>query len=106
MTETERKWAERVAEWRGSGDTAAAFCEGKDFTAGGLRYWSSRLRRRDEEGRGPRAPRMVRVVRAPAATEAMVAPLVIEVGRVRVGVRGGFDPQVLRAVVDALVGER
>jgi hypothetical protein len=49
---------------------------------------------------------MVRVVRAPAVTEAVDAPLVIEVGRVRVGVRGGFDPQVLRAVVEALGGER
>jgi hypothetical protein len=43
MTETETKWAERVAGWRGSGQTAPAFCKGKDFSAGGLRYWASKL---------------------------------------------------------------
>ena len=29
MTETELKWAGRVAAWRASGQTAPEFCEGK-----------------------------------------------------------------------------
>jgi hypothetical protein len=33
-----------VDEWRASGKTAPVFCEGKEFSAGGLRYWASRLR--------------------------------------------------------------
>src|SRR5919205_1017738 len=49
MTDTETKWATRVAEWRASGQTAKAFCEGKEFAEGGLRYWSSRLNRREPE---------------------------------------------------------
>lgn len=113
MTATETKWAARVAEWRASEQTAPAFCEGKDFTAGGLRYWSSQLRRRDvEKGRG-RPMRMARVIRSrqvgatdTQVTRATDALLVVEVGGARVAIRRGFDPEVLRAVVDTLGGSR
>src|SRR2546423_1253593 len=42
MDETMAKWAERVAEWKAGGLTSAAYCEGKVFTAGGLRLWAHR----------------------------------------------------------------
>ena len=45
MTETEERWAERVAAWRASGQTSREYCEGRDFTAGGLRHWAYRLRK-------------------------------------------------------------
>ena len=56
----EGMWAERVSEWRASGLTSRKYCEGKPFTAGGLRHWAYRLGR----GRQESAPvRMARVVR-------------------------------------------
>jgi hypothetical protein len=105
MTETETKWAGRVSAWRASGLTAPAFCVGKDFKPGGLRYWSSRLGNGTGDSPG-KAVRLARVVRGAGPTAAMETPIVIEVGGARVGVRRGFDPAVLGAVLDVLGGER
>ena len=103
MTETETKWAGRVAEWRESGQTATAFCEGKEFAAGGLRYWSSRLNRREPEKSPARSVRVARVIRTVHATTTTVeSTLVVEVGGARIQVRRGFDGQILRSIVDAL----
>lgn len=38
-------WRNRVASWRASGKTAEAFSAGRGWSAGTLRWWSSRLRR-------------------------------------------------------------
>jgi hypothetical protein len=102
MTETETKWAARVEDWRASGETARAFCEGKDFSRGGLRYWSSRLRKVAPPAARNGEVRLARVVRGQAALADAETPVVIEVGRARVGVRRGFDAATLRVVLDVL----
>jgi transposase len=95
---TGSKWAARVAGWRASGLSAAEFCAGKDFTAGGLRHWSSRLGREIAGGE----VRLAKVVAGPAAeTE---TPIVLEVAGTRIAVRRGFDRQTLRDVLAALEG--
>ena len=101
MTETETTWAARVAEWRASGLTAPVFCKGKEFTAGGLRYWASRLRRADDSEPAEEV-RLARVVRSAQRSPAPETAIEIEVGVARLGVRRGFDPEVLRAVLDVL----
>lgn len=102
MTETETKWAARVSEWRASGQTAKDFCEGKEFAAGGLRYWSSRLNRREPEKSQVRSVRMARVIRTVhAMTRTVASMLVVELAGARIEVRRGFDPQLLRSIVDA-----
>jgi hypothetical protein len=98
MTTTQAKWAARVSAWRSSGQTAPAFCEGKGFSPGGLRYWSSRLGR----GEGLSEIKMARVVRAEPALEPATSPIVVEVGGARVTVQRGFDPEALRAVLAVL----
>ncbi|MBX3251756.1 MAG: hypothetical protein KF901_31550 [Myxococcales bacterium] len=45
MTTTEARWAERVRDWRASGQTAEAFADGQQFEASTLTYWVSRLNR-------------------------------------------------------------
>jgi hypothetical protein len=108
-------WSERVAGWRSSGLTSTKFCEGRDFTAGGLRQWAHLLER---DSKGPRAEggtRLARVVRVPstarqgragsmsaAAREATGGGLVVEYGRARVSVSVGFDRSTLAAVLDVL----
>jgi hypothetical protein len=101
MTTTEAKWQARVEAWRRSGLSAPAFCRDKDYRDGGLRYWASRLRR--EAAAAEPVVRLARVVSS--ALPEIDSPIVIEVSGVRVGVRRGFDPEVLRAVLEA-VGER
>jgi hypothetical protein len=94
---TEQRWRERVRAWRESGLTADEFVSGRDFAAGTLRWWSSRL--------GPvDAPRFVRVV--PRSADVSPAPraadLTIEIGAARIRVGSDFDPALLARVVRAL----
>ena len=105
MKETETKWSERVGAWRSSGQPATAFCRGKDFSASGLRYWASRLRKA-EQGVQPSEVRLARVVRGGRPGATVETPILIEVGATHVGVRRGFDVETLRAVLDVLGGDR
>jgi hypothetical protein len=106
MTETETKWSERVREWKSSGRTAKEFAEGRDFKASTLVYWASCLR--TGIGGAPRGKkrearvRMMRVVPSAVRTDDSI---VVAIGGARVAVRAGFDPSLLRQVVQAL-GDR
>jgi transposase len=95
-------WAKRVAEWKASGLSSPAFCQGKDFTPGGLRYMAHRL----GVGRSPRPqrPRIAKVVRVEAArpAEPSPVPVVVELGAARIEVRRGIDRATLAAVVEVL----
>jgi hypothetical protein len=103
------RWAERVAEWKASGLTSVEYCEGKQFTAGGLRHWAYRLRQVEPRRPAALAVRIAKVVPTPA--QSPVAPverpkasesLFVEVGALRVAVRPGFDRATLAAVVEVL----
>ena len=116
MTETQRRWAERIAEWKASGQSLHEFAEGKPYRAKTLSWWGSELRRRGlldraaPKGRhGPaRLEKMptiavARVVARRSGAEASPATgVVVEVGGARVIVEPGFDAKVLGGVVRAL----
>ena len=93
-TTTEQRWRERVRAWRESGKTIEEFSAGREFAAGTLRWWSSRLGRIEE------SPRFVRVV--PREAPVAARDLVVEVGHARIRVAPGFEPALLAAVVRAL----
>jgi hypothetical protein len=110
-------WTERVPEWKASGLTSLEYCEGKPFTAGGLRYWASRLRREQSRRPAPHAIRMARVIVGATASVPEPAPrqtppispgrstteaLTVECGEMRVVVRPGFDRGTLAGVLDVL----
>ena len=127
--ETKKRWAARVAEWKASGLTSTKYCEGRDFTPGGLRHWAYRLRmtaaRTATPGRAPAPRRAYRqekgaaktqLVRQPtvqvlrvervavAADRAPTAlPLRITLGAAKLAVPAGFDGATLRTVLDVLV---
>jgi hypothetical protein len=105
MTETEAKWAARIAQWRASGKSAPEFAQGQGFESSTLRYWASRLKRLPEPPAKP-APRvrMLRVRRTPRP--AVAEPMIVAIGAARVEVRSGFDRALLREVVEALATER
>jgi hypothetical protein len=109
MTETEERWAERVAGWRSSGQTSTEYCEGRGFTASGLRHWAYRLGKASGTKAGALARRPpVRVVRmeriadrvSPAAPSGV--GLTIEIGAVRVVVPAGFDMEMVKNVLEAV----
>jgi hypothetical protein len=100
-------WAQRATEWKASGLTSKAFCEGKDFNPDALRHWASKIRRLAirTPGEGKPALRVARVVRTPdkgAHSEVAPEPLVVEIGRARVVVRTGFDRATLAALLELL----
>ena len=120
--DTQAIWAERVAGWRASGLPSPKYCEGKPFSAGGLRYWASRLQRGQPVLPAETAPRLARieVIRKVRRTSVPIAGLsdeasavasavpggdaiAVECGGMRVTIRPGFNRETLAAVLDILV---
>ena len=107
--ETEKRWAARVAEWKASGLTSTKYCEGRDFTPGGLRHWAYRLREATAKTALVRRPtvKILRVERVPEVRVCRRAPtalpLRIKLGPARLAVPGGFDAVTLRTVLEVLV---
>lgn len=105
---TEAKWTARVKAWRASGQSATEFCAGKPYKANTLWHWSCRLGPGSVEsgaGDGGGEVRLARVVRTSAGAEQeRETAIVLDVGRVRVEVRRGFDPGALRGVLSVLGG--
>jgi hypothetical protein len=117
-------WLERVVAWRKSGLSAAEFCKGKSYEVAALRGWSSRLgragkversalgRRRQQGVVSPSASVLTfaRVVSRSESTERQPlaraaggdSTLTLAVGATRIEVARGFDPALLRSVVQAL----
>jgi hypothetical protein len=100
-------WAERVVEFRQSGQSATKFAEGREFTAHQLCYWNVKMRRADGAAGGitpdcaPARVRVARVVRV-AAAGPVGGPLAVEIYGARVVVAGGFDRAIFSAVLDEL----
>jgi hypothetical protein len=85
--------------------TAAAYCEGQDFTLSALQKWSYLLGRAAKQAKASasaRTVRLVRVRRAPAEASPSASSITIDVGDVRVTVSAGFDRTTLDALLDLL----
>jgi len=92
--------AARLAEvqaWRASGQSGASFARSRGYSPASLYRWAKAA---DAD-----AFASVGFVRLEVAHAAPSAELVVEVGAARVRVIDGFDPRLLRAVVDALLQE-
>ncbi len=104
MSDTATKWRQRVAGWRASGETAEIYSTGRGFTAGTLRWWASRLRRKDTiAGQVVRLAQVVRT--APRQQdEAPRGAIVIELldARVRITVASDTDREMLAMVLELL----
>jgi hypothetical protein len=111
-------WAQRIAEWRGSGQTSLKYCEGRGFTAGALRHWAHRLGESQARKAEQVKVRMARVVTATESGarstkvsgrdpgERVEAALIVEVGTARISVQPGFDHATLAAVLEVLTTQR
>jgi hypothetical protein len=93
------EWTERVAAWRASGLTAKAYCAGREFSAGALHFWSSKLNR---ERKAHRPVKLARVVRAHGSEQGHGVALVVELHGARIVVPIGVDGATLTRVVTAL----
>lgn len=115
------EWAKRVKQWRASGRSSREFCEGLEFSAKSLQWWSSRFRRDGfpgkavpgggatgatgaDRGRGAVLTRVVRRTEEASVRDSEVSGVVIEVGGARVRVEVGCSRAALAMVVDVLRG--
>jgi hypothetical protein len=118
---TRAKWAERIREWRDSGQSAEEFAAGKDYEASALRWAASRLKDENERQTTPseatsrRRREAVSVVTAAARpqefmrvrvrqAEPACAEMTVEIGEARIRVTRGVDMGLFGGVVRALQG--
>ena len=90
-------WTTRVAAWKRSGLTAEQFAALHHLRPATLRWWASALRR-------PAQPpvHFVRILPSDAGSPAPSSVDIVLSGGRHVRVQKGFDPELLRAVVEAL----
>lgn len=98
----EAEWAQRVAEWRSSGLTAAEFCASHDYSAKTLWYWSSKLGRASRSATRTSSVRLVRVKRQQAAPTPSASSISLEVAGAKLTLHGHVDEVALRTVVVTL----
>lgn len=104
MTKQEQRrheWAARIADYEASGQTMKSWCETKNVTKDQLKYWLRVLRARPVDAANAPVPFLPLALHEPVGMQA-TSPLLLHVGGVRVEVRNGFDPKLLREVVSAL----
>jgi hypothetical protein len=106
MSDKKTMWRSRVAEWRSSGKTVEEFTAGRDFAAGTLRWWSSRLGREDRARAAMPVIQMARVVRRVGAEAAprRFSGIVIELLDVpaRIVIEAGVDRDALATVLEVV----
>lgn len=98
------EWATRVQAWRASGKSAKEFCEGREYSAKNLLWWSSHFHRNGITIRASeKSVGLARVVRAPKEPPPRSgSTIVVHVGVVRIEVPAGVDRESLSTVFDAL----
>lgn len=105
MTREQRRqaWIARITDYKSSGLTMSAWCTANQFKLDQLKYW---LRKTKETSSSVSATPSTRwmpltVVSQPD-TIVSKSSLVVRIGQASVELRAGFDPQLLREIVDAL----
>ena len=99
LTTTSRRYLTRaegcalVDSWKLSGQSLAGFCRASGVAAWKLAYWRSVTQARSSAGSG--------FVQVEAAAAGRGLELRLR-GGLRIAIEAGFDPVVLRAVVEAL----
>ena len=93
-------WRERIAEFRASGQSGAAWCAAHQIKESQLWYWA----RKFPSGNHPKesSPSWI-PVQIRESTVEVSEPLVVRVGQAAIEVRSGFDAGLLRDVIRTLV---
>lgn len=93
-------WEKQIEAYRESGLTLQVWCDREGVSKDRMKYWMYK-RKVDRQPHRPSAT-FVPVHVESTAPSADLSPIWVQVGEVRVGVAAGFDPRLLRDVVEAL----
>jgi hypothetical protein len=95
-------WQTQIKAYRESRLTLQAWCDQEGVAKEQMKYWMYKRKK----GQTSRSSSVSPIGFVPVHVEAPVRPaadsLWIQVGEIRIGVAAGFDPRLLRDVVEAL----
>ena len=92
-----RLWERLVVEFRASGQSGPRWCADRGYKLRQLRYWQHKLKTADASASGPQW------LAVPAELVPTATSLTIQVAGARIDVGPDFNPELLHAVVRALV---
>jgi len=96
-----QEWASRIEDYRSSGLTMAAWCEANGFTIDNLKYWLYKRPKSSETS--SRTTHFVPVAVTNSSDDLpSTSSLVVRIGHASIEVQNGFDPALLRQVIQAL----
>jgi len=98
------EWEARIADYRSSGLTMAAWCAANQCTKDQLKYWLYKSKSSLSSGTTTpdSPPRFVPLAVTEAVQTAPTSPLVLRIGAASIELHNGFDSQLLREVVQVL----
>ncbi len=96
-----REWMTRIADYKASGLTMAAWCTANLVTLEQLKYWTRKLKASIDTA--SEAPRFIPVSVAESVSPRIsTSSLVVHIGHASISLQRGFDPRLLREAVEAL----
>lgn len=99
----QREWTTRIADYKASGLTMAAWSTANSVTLEQLKYWVRKLKNITIVDAASQVPRFIPVsVAGPVTPLQTASSLVVQVGHASITLQRGFDPQLLREVTKAL----
>lgn len=103
MTEADRAslWQERIDDLARSGLTVEKWCELNGTTPRQYGYWRAKLRREAKPRTRP-AHWVAVSVTEPVACPVAPSSLTLRIAGAEIELQAGFDPALLRSIVDAL----
>jgi hypothetical protein len=96
-------WAARIADYRASGLTMSAWCTANQCTIHQLKYWLYKAKNFMPSPSTDSTLRWVPLAVADRQLKSAISSsLTICIGQARIELQSGFDPRLLREVVQAL----
>ena len=100
--DVQKKWEERIAAFRASGEKAVKWCKANQVDRRGLYIWMKRLGGSSTVVTTAKPTTFVKAVVTPEPEPQSSACLRIKIGAAVIEVDAGFNPALLRNVVQAL----
>jgi hypothetical protein len=98
-----QQWAERIANFRASGLTMAAWSAENQVSVDQLKYWLYKVKKSSPTDPSSSSSGWVPfAVTSTSSDSSGASLLVVRVGPAAIELRPGFDPVLLREVVEAL----
>ncbi|MGG1553388.1 IS66 family insertion sequence element accessory protein TnpA [Paenibacillus ferrarius] len=106
MTTKEQRrkdWSARLKDYRASDLSMVAWCDANQVTKEQLKYWIRKLKVVHLEADGPISPSWVPLkVSDSIQSITPESSLIVRIGSAQIEIRPGFDPRLLREVVQSL----